>query len=243
MLNVTVHGLWGVRKEDPQELAERWGHLLRTLGGIDADACGTWRAAEAEDDPTAPPVELGVPALTEYLLRTNPDSDAPYIGYTSSLWSGQPDTVKVTVSVTAGGSANRAPDSCVVGLVSAADDAPELVRRSTAVLEALVSCWGPDWGEAYSREEFRAVKTEFGLRAGAPRAGRSVYLSPGRADRVPEGLPGTYTRTADGGLVVDLTRGGTELPGIDTITEVNRQLLAAGALEPLTVPFDRATFP
>ncbi|MFF1836061.1 Imm52 family immunity protein [Streptomyces sp. NPDC058231] len=242
MLNVTVHGLWGVRKEDPQELAGRWGRLLRALGAIDADACGSWRAAEAEDDPSAPPVEVDVPALTDHLLRTNPEPDAPYIGYTASLSSGRPETVRVTVSLNAGGSANRVPDSCVVGLTSAADDDAELVRRSTDVLEALVACWGPDWGEAYSREEFRAVKSEFGLRAGAPRGGRSVYLSPGRAARVPEGLPGTYIRTAEGGLVVDLTRGGTELPGIETITEVNRELLAAGALEPLPAPFDRVMY-
>lgn len=114
--------------------------------------------------------------------------------------------------------------------------------RSGDVLGVLAGCWGPDWGEAYSREEFRAVKQEFGLRPSAPRGGRSVYLSPGRAAFAPEGLPGTYTRIAAGGLVVDLTRGGTAQPSVESIVAVNRELRAAGALEPLPAPFDRDTF-
>lgn len=243
MLSVVVHGLWGVRKEDPGQLAERWVGLLEGLAEIGSGDCTTWRAAESEDDMSAAPVERVVSGLRAYVEQASPEPDAPYIGYTASLWSGRIETVKVTVSINAGGSANRVPDSCVVALEStAAPGSVELVNRSADVLGVLAGCWGPDWGEAYSREEFRAVKQEFGLRPSAPRGGRSVYLSPGRAAFAPGGLPGTYTRTAAGGLVIDLTRGGTAQPSVESIVAVNRELRAAGALEPLPAPFDRDTF-
>ncbi|MER6114785.1 Imm52 family immunity protein [Streptomyces sp. NPDC001743] len=243
MLSVVVHALWGVREEDPGQLAERWVQFLDGLADIGSGDCTTWRGAESEDDLTAAPVERVASGVRAYVERTNTDPDAPYIGYTSSLWSGRLETVKVTVGINAGGSANRVPDSCVVGIDStAAQGSVELINRSAEVLHLLAECWGPDWGESYSREEYRAVKSEFGLRATAPRGGRSVYLSPGRAALAPEGLPGTYTRTAPGGLLIDLTRGGTTQPSVETVIEANRRLFAAGALEPLPVPFDRDTF-
>lgn len=243
MLRVVVHALWGVRAEDPGQLAERWVGVLDGLAEFGSGDCTTWRGAESEDDWSAAPVERVSSSVRAYVERTNTEPDAPYIGYTSSLWSGRLETVKVTVGINAGGSANRVPDSCVVALAStAAPGSVDLINRSADVLQLLAGCWGPDWGEAYSREEFRAVKAELGLRATAPRAGRSVYLSPGRAALAPEGLPGTYTRTAAGGLLVDLTRGGTAQPSVESIFEMNRELRAAGALEPLPVPFDRATF-
>ncbi|HEY9374133.1 MAG TPA: hypothetical protein VIU94_37710, partial [Streptomyces sp.] len=67
----------------------------------------------------------------------------------------------------------------------------------------------------------------------------AVYLSANRAALAPEGLPGIYTRTAHGGLIIDLTHGGTQDPGIETILDVNRKLRAAGALEPLATPYQR----
>ncbi|MER7725183.1 Imm52 family immunity protein [Streptomyces sp. NPDC096323] len=243
MLSVVVHALWGVRAEDPGRLAERWVGLLDGLAKIGSGGCTTWRGAESEDDLSAAPVERVASGVRAYVERTNTEPDAPYIGYTSFLWSGRLETVKVTVAINAGGSANRVSDSCVVELEStAAPGSVELINRSADVLHLLAGCWGPDWGESYSREEFRAVKAEFGLRAGAPRGGRSVYLSPGRAALAPEGLPGSYTPTATGGLLIDLTRGGTAQPSVGSIIETNRQLLAAGALEPLPVPFDRDRF-
>lgn len=242
MLSVVVHALWGVRAEDPGQLAERWVGVLDGLAEFGSGDCTTWRGAESEDDLSAAPVERVASGVRAYVEHTNTDPDAPYIGYTSSLWSGRLETVKVTVGINAGGSANRVPDSCVVALEStAAPGSVELINRSSDVLQLLAGCWGPDWGEAYSREEFRSVKAEFGLRASAPRGGRSVYLSPGRAALAPQGLPGTYTRTAAGGLLIDLTRGGTAQPSIGSIIDANRKLRTAGALDPLPVPFDRAT--
>ncbi|MFD0023916.1 Imm52 family immunity protein [Streptomyces sp. NPDC058382] len=243
MLSVTVHALWGVREESPAQLATRWVRFLRSLAEMDELGPAAWRAAESEGDMTAPPVELEVAAVAEYLELTNPEPDAPYIGYTSSLWAGQLETVNAVVGINAGGSANRVSDSCVVKLRSTGSaDSAELLRRSADVLVALAECWDADWGEAYVPDEYRAVKAEFGLRASTPRGGRSVYLSPGRAARAPEGLPGTYVRTDAGGLVIDLTRGGTQTPAVETVVEANRQLFAAGALEPLAVPFDRDRF-
>ncbi|MFJ6431123.1 hypothetical protein [Streptomyces sp. NPDC091416] len=243
MLDVVVRGLWGVRRQSPDQLAERWLVLLRGLAEIGGEACGQWYEA-AEDDVSPPSVALTVPAVAEYIHRQNPDSDADYIGRVASLSAATaPGRPQVETWVNAGGSAKRVADSCLVTFRSRElDESVEPVRRSGDVLSAIGASWGPDWGEAYSREEYRSVKQEFGLRPSAPRGGRSVYLSPGRAALAPEGLPGTYTRTASGGLLIDLTRGGAAQPSVEAIVEMNRELRAAGALEPLPVPFDRDTF-
>lgn len=241
MLDVVVHGMWGVRKESPERLAERWVVLLRTLADIDIETCGTWREA-AGKGAAVPAVTLTASAVAASLVRQNPEPDADYIGRTASLVAGGgARRPAVVVRVNAGGSANRVPDTCTVTFRSRRmDESVALVRRSSDVLAALGECWDIDWGEVYNDDQYDAVESEFGLRVTAPRCGRSVYLSARRAERAPEGLPGTYTRTEAGGLVIDLTRGGTVTPYNETIIEVNRKLRSARALEPLTAPFDRA---
>nr|WSW67093.1 hypothetical protein OG461_13290 [Streptomyces sp. NBC_00995] len=243
MLDVVVRGLWGVRQQSPEQLAERWLVLLRQLAEIDGEACGHWYEA-VEDDVPPPAVALTVPAVAEYIDRQNPDSDADYIGRVASLSTGTvPGRPQVETWINAGGSAKRVPDSFLVTFRSLElDESVELVRRCGEVLAAIGASWDADWGDAYNDDEHGAVADEFGLRPSAPRGGRSVYLSSGRAALAPEGLPGTYTRTATGGLVIDLTRGGAAQPSVESIVEVNRELRAAGALEPLPVPFDRATW-
>lgn len=242
MLDVVVRGLWGVRQQSPDQLAERWLVLLRALAAIDGETCGHWYEA-AEDNVSPPAVALTVPAIAEYIDRQNPDSDADYIGRVASLSAatvlGRP---QVETWINAGGSAKRVSDSCLVTFRSQKlDESVELVRRSGEVLSAIGASWDADWGDAYNDDEHEAVADAFGLRPSAPRGGRSVYLSPGRAALAPEGLPGTYTRTAAGGLLIDLTRGGTAQPAIGSIIDANRKLRTAGALDPLPVPFDRAT--
>ncbi|WP_405901814.1 hypothetical protein OG696_41070 [Streptomyces sp. NBC_00656] len=243
MLDVVVRGLWGVRQQSPYQLAERWLVLLRALAAIDGEACGHWYEA-AEDDASPPAVALTVPAVAEYIDRQNPDTDADHIGRVASLSAATaPGRPQVETWINAGGSAKRVSDSCLVTFRSPElDESVDLVRRSGEVLSTIGASWDADWGDAYNDEEHEAVADAFGLRAGAPRGGRSVYLSPGRGALAPEGLPGSYTRTATGGLLIDLTRGGTAQPSVGSIIETNRQLLAAGALEPLPVPFDRDRF-
>ncbi|MEU8630315.1 hypothetical protein [Streptomyces sp. NPDC048669] len=236
--------MWGVREQSPDQLAERWLVLLRALAAIDGDTCGQWHEA-AEYDETPPAVQLTDSAVAAYIDRRNPEPDADYIGRVASLSTadGGPGRPRVATWINAGGSANRVPDSCVVKLRSQElDESADLVRRSGEVMAAVGASWDADWGEVYDDDEYDAVADEFGLSVTVPRGGRSVYLSPGRAALAPEGLPGTYTRTAAGGLVIDLTRGGTAEPSLASIVEANRVLRAAGALEPLPVPFDRDRF-
>ncbi|MEV0782422.1 hypothetical protein AB0I52_05415 [Streptomyces sp. NPDC050423] len=243
MLDVVVHAMWGVREQSPDQLAERWLALLRGLAAIDGGTCGQWYEA-VEYDETPPAVQLTESAVAAYIDRQNPASDADYIGRVASLSTAvAPGRPRVSTWINAGGSANRVPDSFVVKFRSRElDESVDLVRRSAEVMAAVGASWDADWGEVYNDDEYDAVAGEFGLSVTVPRGGRSVYLSPGRAALAPEGLPGTYTRTAAGGLVIDLTRGGTAHPSVASIVEANRELRAAGALEPLPVPFDRDRF-
>ncbi|HEY9438425.1 MAG TPA: hypothetical protein VIS29_07205 [Streptomyces sp.] len=87
MLDVVVHGMWGVRDESPERLAERWVALLRTLADIDVCTCGTWREA-ADKGAVAPAVTLKASAVAASLVRQNPEPDADYIGRTASLVAG-----------------------------------------------------------------------------------------------------------------------------------------------------------
>lgn len=243
MLDVVVHAMWGVREQSPGQLAQRWLVLLRGLAEIDGGTCGRWYET-AEYDETRPAVELTEAAVAAYIGRQNPEPDADYIGRVAVLsTAGGRGVPRVVTSINAGGSAKRVPDTCAVTIRSRElDESVELVRRSAEVLGTLGVCWDADWGEVYDDDQYEAVEDVFGLSVTAPRSGRSVYLSPGRAAVVPEGLPGTYTRGEGGGLVIDFTRGGTETLSVESVVGANRRLRAAGAMEPLPVPFDRDTF-
>jgi hypothetical protein len=230
VLNVVVNGAWGVRAEGPQRLAERWTAFLSRLEQIDPTSFGGWREA-ADDDSTASIVPLTVPALRDYITSSNPESDAGAVGYTVSLTSVGSGIPKVVVRSQAGGNSPYVTSSCAITLRAAGmDESVVLVRRSTEILAVLAETWDIDRGQVCNREQNAAVQTRFGLKNSDPRCGRSVYLSADRAARVPEGLPGISTRTGQGGLILDLTRGGTFDPDITTIVEVNQRLRASGAL-------------
>ncbi|MGP3984231.1 Imm52 family immunity protein [Streptomyces sp. KR80] len=240
MLDVVVNGGWGVREEGPQQLAERWVNFLKALEDVDTAAFGGWREA-TDDDSTAPFISLSASTVVEYVTRMNPEPDVGRIGYTTSLWSGKPGMPEVVVHMSAGGTSPYVTDSCAVTMRSGElDESVLLVRRSANILGALAESWDIDWGQGYNDDEYDAVEEEFDLEIPDPRCGRVGYLSANRAALVPDGLPGTYTRTAHGGLIIDLTRDGEETPDIETVLETNRVLRAAGALERLPIPFDRA---
>ncbi|GAB2441584.1 hypothetical protein [Nocardia tengchongensis] len=95
---------------------------------------------------------------------------------------------------------------------------------------------------AFTLRNRRLGLLRFDLANSAPRCGRAVFLSARRAALAPEALPATYIHTAHDGLVIDLTGDGTQSPAIETILEANIRLRAAGAMEELPIPFDRATF-
>ncbi|MGW8887594.1 Imm52 family immunity protein [Streptomyces sp. NPDC055749] len=242
MLDVGVNGLWGTREEGPQEIAERWFATLAGLKRIDAAIFHDWHEA-GKDLPSDPLLIPSVPALTEYIERKNTGPDLEVVGYTTSLWARNSVMPHVSSAIHAGGLSPYVTNSVAISLVSRTlDETAEVIRRAPEILDVIADAWDVDAGQVYSRSQFRAVSSHFSLKNSDPRCGRAVYLSTRRAELAPEGLPGTYNRTDAGGLIIDLTRGGTESPSDETIIEVNKDLRAAGALEPLAVPFDRATW-
>ncbi|MFE4793558.1 Imm52 family immunity protein [Streptomyces sp. NPDC056708] len=242
MLYVVANGLWGVREESTSAIAERWLTTLNGLKGIDGPTFDGWH--EAEDGVASDPVlEPSVDTLTAYIERKNVAPDIGVIGMTSSLWAQNPGTPRVTVAVHAGGTSQWVTNSLAVTFrAREVKESAEVIRRTPEMLRVIAEAWDIDAGQVYNKSEFRAVSDEFDLENSHPRCGRAVYLSAGRAASAPEGLDGTYTRTADGGLVIDLTRGGTTVPSVEAIVEADRELRAAGALEPIPEPYDRDKF-
>ncbi|MEV7399281.1 Imm52 family immunity protein [Streptomyces sp. NPDC091267] len=242
MLDVVINGGWGVRVEDATSVAERWSTTLEELKGVDRGSFHAWH--EADDGLPSDPLLLPtVPALTDYIKRENVNPDVDVIGYGTSLWAHNHGMPKVGSVIRAGGSSLYVTNSISVSFRSrTVDETAEVVRRAPEILHIIAEAWEIDTGQVYNRTQYRAVSEHFDLENPDPRCGRAVYLSERRAALAPEGLPGTYVRTAAGGLIIDLTRGGTESPTDETIIEVNAALRAAGALEPLPTPYDRPVF-
>lgn len=242
MLYVVINGGWGVRAEDAPSVAERWSTTLEELKGVDGASFHAWHEA-GDGLPSDPLLLPTVPALTDYIKRENTDPDVDVIGYGTSLWAHNHGMPKVGSAIRAGGSSAYVTNSISISLRSrTVDETAEVVRRAPEMLHIIAEVWEIDAGQVYNKTQYRAVSDHFDLENSHPRCGRAVYLSEGRAPLVPEGLPGTYTRTAAGGLMLDLTRGGAESPTDETIIEVNAALRAAGALEPLPTPYDRPVF-
>nr|WTB33317.1 hypothetical protein OG781_30995 [Streptomyces sp. NBC_00830] len=242
MLDVGVNGFWGTRDEGLQSIAERWFATLVGLKRIDGASFHAWHEA-GDGVPSDPLLIPTVPALTEYIERENTGPDLDVVGYTTLLWAHNRGMAHVRSAIHAGGSSPYITNSISISFRSrTVDETAEVIRRAPEILHVIADAWDADCGQVYNRSQYRAVSGHFDLKNSDPRCGRAVYLSARRAAPAPEGLPGTYTRTAAGGLIIDLTRGGTESPSNETIIEVNKELRAAGALEPLAVPFDRAKF-
>ncbi|MCX4864808.1 hypothetical protein OIC43_17100 [Streptomyces sp. NBC_00825] len=242
MLNVVVNGFWGPRGESVPAVAERWAGTLTALGDTDGPTFGVWHEA-GDGLPSDPVLEPSAPALAEYIERTNTGPDLDVVGYTTSLWARNPAAAHVSMAIHAGSTSQYALNSVSLAFRSReVDETAEVIRRAPEILRLLAEHWEFDTGQVYDRPQYRAVAERFDLANNDPRCGRAVHLSAGRAALAPEDLPATYVRTAHGGLVIDLTRGGAESPDIETVIEANTLLRAAGALERLPVPFDRATF-
>ncbi|MFD9804802.1 Imm52 family immunity protein [Streptomyces sp. NPDC059071] len=242
LLYVVVNGSWGPRAEFVPGVAERLSGTLRALEEIDGSTFQRWHEA-GNDIPSDPVVEPSVPAMAEYIERKNTGPDLDVMGYTTSLWARNPGAAYVSIAIHAGGTSRYAVSS--VSLVFRSreiDETAEVIRRAPRILRLLAENWEIDAGQVYDKHQYRAVAERWDLANSDPRCGRAVYLSAGRAALAPEGLPAMYVRTAHGGLVIDLTLGGAVSPAIETILEANARLRAAGALDKLATPFDRATF-
>ncbi|MFJ5815454.1 Imm52 family immunity protein [Streptomyces sp. NPDC093108] len=247
MLDVVVNGTWGVREEDVQEIGRRWAKTLTALKEVDGATFGDWHDAGRGDasDPVVLPSGDAVSeeVLADYIERKNEGPDLDVVGYTASLWAHNPGKLRVTTAIHAGGSSPYVTNSISLAFRSRElDESTEVIRRAPEILRIIAEAWDLDAGQVYNDSQYDAVAEQFELQNSHPRCGRAVYLSAGRAAPAPESLDGTYIRTAAGGLVIDLTRGGTTVPDNETIIEANRELRAAGSLTPLPVPIDRDKF-
>ncbi|MFF2007972.1 Imm52 family immunity protein [Streptomyces sp. NPDC058195] len=242
MLNVVVNGLWGPRGESVPAIAERWAGTLTALGEIDGPTFGQWHEA-GDDLPSDPVLEPSAAALAEYIERKNTGPDLDVAGYTSSLWARNPGTAHVSLAVHAGSTSRYAVNSVALAFRSReVDETAQVIRRAPEILRLLAEIWEFDTGQVYDRPQYRAVAERFDLANSDPRCGRAVFLSAGRAALAPGSLPGTYVRTAHGGLVIDLTYGGTKTAETAAVIGANERLREAGALEKLPTPFDRDRF-
>ena len=236
MLYVVVNGFWSTRDDSLGDIADRWLATLTGLKGLDAASFDTWHEA-GEDLPTDPVLRPSASVLAEYIARTNTGPDLDVVGYSASLWAQNSGRPRVVTAIRAGGSSPYITHSISLTFRSrAVDESDEVIRRAPEILRLLADTWGIDAGQVYNKSQYRAVSEAFGLANSDPRCGRAVYLSPQRAALAPDALPGTYTRTTGGGLVIDLTRGGTETPSNETIIAANRELRAAGTLNAPSAP-------
>ncbi|WP_405631429.1 hypothetical protein [Streptomyces sp. NBC_01174] len=239
VLNVVVNGFWGVREEGPPAIAERWYATLVRLRELDAGTFHGWHEA-GDGVPADPPLTPSVAALTDYVVRENTGPDLDVVGYGASLWAHNSGAAKVTSAFRAGGSSPYVTHSVSVSFRSrTVDEDADVIRRTPEILAVLGEEWDIDAGQVYDKALYRAVADHFGLENSDPRCGRAVFLSERRAALAPEGLPGAYTPVANGGLIIDLTRGGTRTASAGTVIDVNATLRDTGALEPLATPRDR----
>lgn len=238
MLEFVVRGFWGCRQESTAALAGRWAALLEGLRRIDAQTFAAWRVA-ASTYSVAAEAKTDAEWLAEYITASTSDPDAAREGYVASL-SQQPGRPTASVQISAGGTSRRVADSVVVQMSCEESLRTSVNGHLAAALLSLAQTWDVDWGDSYEAEQFSEVKRLLELRVTDPRCGRVGYLSANRAALVPDGLPGVHARTEHGGLLMDLTRSGAHVPDTETIIEVNRSLRAAGAVEKLPAPFDRA---
>ncbi|MFP8963184.1 hypothetical protein ACLIYP_21925 [Streptomyces nanhaiensis] len=239
MINVTVRGFWGPRKESPRELADRWLDFLGRLEELDEEVFSDWREV-AGTGPGSPRAALDPEGFAAYIVRSDPDLDAYPVGYRTSVWTRREGRPKAEIGVSAGGVADGVPQSVVLKLRSGeADEDDPLIGRLPHALAALADAWDPDWGDFADRALTSAVRDAFGLDNSSPRCGRAVHLSAGRAALVPGDLPGRRLPVAHGGVVVDLSGPEGEAPGRDLVLSVNETLRGTGALAPLPLPMDR----
>ncbi|HEY9369794.1 hypothetical protein, partial [Streptomyces sp.] len=220
MIDFVVNGSWGTRPQTVQQLGVKWAETFAALHGMGEDALSGWREDAGPRSRSAEFAAFTPEALTEYIERENRDADDPYIGYVASLEKMQSRTM-VRTSILVGGQSVWVTNSVVLSFSSRVvdEDSVPAVRRAHEILRIFADVWDLDLGQVYRHSQDDVVDQELGLENTDPRCGLAVYLSANRAALAPEGLPGIYTRTAHGGLIIDLTHGGTQDPGIETILD------------------------
>lgn len=227
-----VRGFWGPREETVEELAGRWKATLDQVTRLLPQAAlpAEWTVVSAPGSPV-PSDESSLRAALQEARAA--DDWAKGTGTALRLTAtGAPDWT-VEVSGLAGGDSEFLLQSLVIGIRSPED--AEL--PGTQLLAAVAGFWQPDFGDVTDDDVLDALEDEAEYGVGDPCVGRAGYLSPARAELVPDDLTASRTPVPGAGVVLDIaTEGDT-----GTVVRAFERLRETGALRPLPRPMDRAT--
>lgn len=231
-----IRVIWGPRPEEPEELALRWVRAHELLAGIDAELLGRWYLGFLEgpvpaDDRADLVAQVRAGVVTGTSGRRFPD-----LGCSFATVNGLSGEREVEFRAHAGLYA-AASDQVNLARVEVRPQSAEEVdrwrRMTPEVLLALVEAWQPDAGAAWAHTMAMAQQ----VAASYPFAGYATYLSAGRCAGLPDGLPGSWRSTPDGGLLNSLLDGAGDLPTVAEVADLGAALREKGALAP--VPRDR----
>ncbi|MER7925176.1 hypothetical protein ABTY96_18915 [Streptomyces sp. NPDC096057] len=232
-----VRGFWGPREESVEELAGRWKATLDQVTRLLPQAAlpAEWTVVRAPGTASpAEPVPSDEGALRTALQEARAADDwSKGTGTALRLTATGAPGWTVEVSGLAGGDSEFLLQSLVIGIRSPGD--AEL--PGTQLLAAVAEFWHPDFGDVTDDDVLDALEDEAEYGVGDPCVGRAGYLSPARAELVPDDLAAPRTAVPGAGVVLDIATEGD----VDTVVHAFERLRDTGALRPLPRPMDRAT--
>ncbi|MFF5298614.1 hypothetical protein ACFY5F_04570 [Streptomyces sp. NPDC013161] len=227
-----VRGFWGPREESVEELAGRWKATLDQVTRLLPHAAlpAEWTVVSAP----ASSVPSDESALRAALQEARAADDwSKGTGTALRLTATGAPGLTVEVSGLAGGDSGFLLQSLVIGIRSPED----IELPGTQLLAAVAEFWQPDFGDVTDDDVLDALEDEAEYGVGDPCVGRAGYLSPARAELVPDDLTAPRTAVPGAGVVLDLATEGD----VDTVVRAFERLRETGALRPLPRPMDRAT--
>lgn len=223
-----VRVFWGPRPESLDVLADRW---LATLAAVDASipaGPGSWQRVHPDGPPTGlPPGRAGLLAALGGARDGGDWSDVLGTGLRLTR-AGAPGG-EIEISGLAGG----APEFLLQSLVLTIGTPGDTSAAEADLLTRLAVVWEPDIGDVTDDRILDALEDGAGVAVGDPVIGRLGYLSAGRLARWPA-VSDVAVRPVAGGAVVEVAG------GPDAVVRAQLSLRAAGALDPLPRPMDRA---
>ncbi|MFG2376992.1 hypothetical protein ACGFY9_36700 [Streptomyces sp. NPDC048504] len=227
-----VRGFWGPREESVEELAGRWKATLDQVTRLLPHAALPAEWMVVSTPASSVPSDEG--SLRAALQEARAADDwAKGTGTALRLTATGAPGWTVEVSGLAGGDSGFLLQSLVIGIHSPEDT--EL--PGTQLLAAVAEFWQPDFGDVTDDDVLDALEDEAEYGVGEPCVGRAGYLSPARAELVPDDLTAPRTAVPGAGVVLDIAADGE----VDTVVRAFERLRETGALRPLPRPMDRAT--
>jgi hypothetical protein len=231
---------WGVRKESPEECAQRTAVFLNLLAPCDPFLAHWYKPArsfkDARKHPLMPP---DVPTLTELFRRgVNREKGGPVIedlGFRFSFNNGGPDGDRASLRINGGMYAEGISNHCVLNLPWHGLNADRVLTAPvlTNVVRAMALAWEPDWAVAMSHAHRQLVdkdgKADVWL-------GWVTHLARQRGAVPPLPTPVRIERVEDKGTLIILTpeRFTVDNPEhVELARRVRELLVRAGLVKPI----------